>query len=316
MPLRKVHIPSLARRLSCLMAAPSSADAATHAAGLDTYHAVGGDSYHLHGEGGETHSRQATGDWLRLQGRREQSFVCTQVCHDAWDAVALRPVDRFTPWAVLEDITADLALLGIDFIDMVYLDDRPGADFTGVLEALASEIAAARIQAVGLRNWTPDRIRAAHDYAVRMELPRCVAIVTTEMALFTPTAPLWPGYVPFDAGLRSVVRELGLAVFAHVDDLTIGQSLFADAEARDALRPEWLERWRTPDNMTLKQQVQALAATIGASAREINVAWLLTQDFPVIGIIGVPALLGKHGPSYERAAQLSGAAELAALKCV
>src|SRR5579862_3566568 len=108
MPFRLIEIPSLGRALTNIMAAPSSAEPETHAAGLDRYRALGGNCIHLHGEGGETHTRRATGEWLRDNGLRTEFFVCTQICHEGWDEAAARPIDRFTAEAVAEDIDADL----------------------------------------------------------------------------------------------------------------------------------------------------------------------------------------------------------------
>jgi hypothetical protein len=62
------------------MAHPSSGGADTHERGLDEYRRLGGNSIHLHGEGGETHSRRATGQWLGSHGLRPEFFVCTQIC--------------------------------------------------------------------------------------------------------------------------------------------------------------------------------------------------------------------------------------------
>src|SRR5580704_6298278 len=104
MPLRHIEVPSLGQGLSTLMIAPSSAEADAHEAGLNAYHRLGGNGIQLHGEGGETHSRQATGEWLRKHGLRQTFFLCTQICHDEWDDATQQPIDRFTPEAVHQDI--------------------------------------------------------------------------------------------------------------------------------------------------------------------------------------------------------------------
>lgn len=123
MPLRQIEVPSLGRKLSNLMAAPSSAEPETHEAGLDEYRRLGGNGLHLHGEGGETHSRRVTGQWLQRHGLRSEFFVCTQICHDTWDEANHKPIDRFTAEAVATDIAVDLDLLGTKYLDLVYVDD-------------------------------------------------------------------------------------------------------------------------------------------------------------------------------------------------
>src|SRR5690242_13087222 len=97
MPLRQIEILALNRSISCLMAAPSSAEPGTHAAGLDRYRAIGGNCIHLHGEGGETHSRTATGRWISKHNCRNDFVLCTQICHEGWDEQAQHAIARFTP---------------------------------------------------------------------------------------------------------------------------------------------------------------------------------------------------------------------------
>jgi 1-deoxyxylulose-5-phosphate synthase len=277
------------------MAHPSSADADTHQFALDEYVRLGGNCIHLHGEGGEVHSRLATGQWLQSNGLRSEFFLCSQICHDGWDDLASRAIDRFTAQAVSEDIGTDLELLRTEYLDLVYLDDRPQMPLEPVIEAVGREIARGRVRALGVRNWTADRAKA---------LPGVAAIITTELSLAAATGPLWPEYVPFDAELRQVVCDLGLAVFAHGDDINLGQSLYEDGNETASMRRRWLRRWEHPGNPGLVQRVRRLAAARGFTPREMNVAWLLSQPFPSVAVVTLPSLLTAHGAEYERASGL------------
>src|SRR5258708_6264092 len=153
MPFRHIEIPSLSRSLSNVMAHPSSAEPGALDFGLEEYRRLGGNCIHLHGEGDETHSRSATGQWLRSHGLRSEFFVCTQICHDRWDDTAKRAIDRFTPEAVSEDVATDLELLGTPYLDLVYLDDNPRAPCEPVIEAIGRELTRGRLRAFGVRNW-------------------------------------------------------------------------------------------------------------------------------------------------------------------
>jgi 1-deoxyxylulose-5-phosphate synthase len=304
MPLRQIEVPSLGRSLSAFMIAPSSAQRDIHEAGLEAFYRLGGNGIHLHGEGGETHSRLAVGAWLRPHRLRQEFFLCTQICHGAWDETTKQPIARFSPEAVQQDIDTDLQLLGVDYLDLVYLDDHPGLPFEPVIEAIQHEIVSRRVRALGVRNWTADRIRAVHRYATEVAGGGIATLVTTELSLFASTRPLWPEFVPFDATLRQVVGELGLAVLAHATDWTLGQCLFGDEEAMARLRPEWVQRWQHPANADRAQRVQEVARARGLTPRAIQIAWLLNQSFPVIAIVGLPSLLTATGAEYERGSQL------------
>src|SRR5580704_2901240 len=139
MSFRQIKVPTLKRTLSNVMAHPSSADPEAHERGLDEYRLHGGNCIQFHGEGGETHSRDATGRWLQERGLRSEFFLCTQICHDGWDESAGRGIDRFTSSAVSDDIAADPELLKTEYLDLVYLDDRPSARFEGIVEAIGRE---------------------------------------------------------------------------------------------------------------------------------------------------------------------------------
>jgi len=305
MPFRQIYVPSLERNLSVCMAAPSSSAAAdTHEAGLRAYHLAGGNSLHLHGEGGELHSRQAAGAWLQAHSLRKAFFLCTQICHDDWDESAQRSIDRFTPQAVRQDIAENLHLIGTDVLDMVYLDDRPPLPFEPVIEAVHREIASGRVRSFGVRNFTPERLRAAHRFAKETLGQGIAAVITTELSLFTANAPLWPEYIPFDAALQQAVLELGVVVLAHAGDLTLGQCLFGDAESGTVWRPEWVARWQHPDNTAIAARIQETAAILESTPRAIQMAWLLNQPFQVIAILPLPSFQTEIGRQYARGTQI------------
>ena len=110
------------------MACPSSAEPESHEPGLEAYRELG-NCIHVHGEGGETHSRQAVGQWLKRHGRRSDFFLCCQICHEGWDPVAQRSVDRFAPEAVAADVAGDLSLIRTEYLDLVYVANAPGGNF-------------------------------------------------------------------------------------------------------------------------------------------------------------------------------------------
>jgi aryl-alcohol dehydrogenase-like predicted oxidoreductase len=284
------------------MAHPSSADPETHELALDEYARRGGNCIHIHGEGGETHTRRATGRWLQRHGLRPEFFLCSQICHTGWDESAGVVIDRFTPAAVSEDIETDLELLGTEFLDFVYLDDSPAAPFEPIIEAIGKEIELGRVCGFGVRNWNAQRLTAAQAYLSSKSLPKITAIVTTELALAVASTPLWPEYVPFDSELRPTAEGQQLTVFAHAADIILGQFLYEDAVP--ALRQQWIERWQDPGNVPLIQRVKSFANARGLTTREVNVAWLLNQKFPCIAIASLPDILMEHGIEYERASQL------------
>ncbi len=300
-----VYVSSLNRHLSRLVANPSSSGPNTHETGLDAYRESGGNCIYLHGEGGETHSREATARWLRDRGLRNEFFLCTQICHDDWDAIHSRPIDRFTSHAVAEDVTKDLSLMGIDHLDLVCLGDNPASSFEPVFDALTREIQKGRIGAYGLSNWTPRRIEQAIAFAHRQNIPPPAAVFTTELALARASEPMWPEYPPFDGELEKLVERGGLTVFAHVGDVNLGQCLYGDEDSMARFRPNWVSRWQHPANSALTERVRTFAAQRGLTCREVNLAYVLNQSFAVLGILGLPSILDDQREQYLRASGLA-----------
>ncbi|MFO1496932.1 MAG: aldo/keto reductase [Verrucomicrobiota bacterium] len=301
MPLRQIDIPGLRASLTNVMACPSSAAPDWHQAGLDHFHQLGGNCIHLHGEGGETHSRRGVGQWLKRWGLREQFFLCSQIGHEGWDPIARRAVNRCTPEAIAEDISTDLALLGTDYLDLVYIANPPGPALPAVLEAVVGEIDYGRIRAFGVRNWPAEDIRAAQAHAESLGAAGIRAIVTTELALPSARSPLWPQDIPFRL-LEEVVRDLGLAVFAHADDFNIGEYLFEESTA--AVHPRWKQRWEQPANRLLAERVRQLSVRNGHAPQVINLAWLTNRPFPVVALLSLPDLLSARGATVESASCL------------
>ena len=270
------------------MFAPSSMRPDTVEEELHRYFKAGGNALHLHGEGGETLSREAVGKWLKHLDLREDFFLCAQICHDEWDEKAQLPIDRFSPKAVSEDIDTNLRLLGIESLDMVYLDDRPGRRFEPVFEAMCEEVSTVRIRSIGVRNFSAERLRAAHSFSRNIGSKGVSGLITTELSLLRSSNPLWEGYLPFDDSLKQAVQDLGLTVFAHADDMNLGQCLFGDEDAMARLRPEWIARWEPQSNSELISSIEAEAVAQGKSARDVQLDWLLSQPYPVIAIVSNP----------------------------
>ncbi len=297
------------------MANPSSAEPDSHLKGLELFNALGGNAMHLHGEGGETHSRQVTGEWLNASTNRDAFFLCNQICHDEWDEATKSEIDRFLPDAVHEDIELDLRLIGTGHLDLVYLDDRPYQKLEPAIEAICRAISAGKVRAFGVRNFTAERLREADQISRRLVGKGVAAIITTELSPLVPRSPLWPGYVPFDLALRQAARDLDLVVFAHAEDWALGYQVLEDEVLRKRLRPDWVERWQHPDNAAIVQRIKVIAAGQQTSPRAVLISWLINQPFPVIPIVSLTTLLSDAGVEYFVGAATKSANLAADVEC-
>ena len=296
----RADVPTTDWRLSRFMANPSSSAPESHWAGLDAYHRLGGNCIYVHGEGGETHTRETTGRWLRERHLRSRFFLSTQVCHDDWDEMNQRPIGRFTALGLEEDVRKDLELIGTGRIDLIGLSHHPNLPVEPVIDAVRREISAGRVGGYGFCNWPAARIHEAADYAGRSGAPRPAAVFTTELSLLRSTEPLWPEYPPFSQELEAAVIAHRLWVLAHVGDLNLGQCLLGEEDAISRLRPRWMTRWQHPENPRIVERIRKYSAEKGLTPREVNLAWVLHRSFPVVAIAGLPSMLTERRIEYER----------------
>jgi hypothetical protein len=101
-----------------------------------------------------------------------------------------------------------------------------------------------------------------------------------------------------DSALADAARELHLPVLAHADDVNIGSFLFAPAYAAPSRRQTWMERWNHPENPALVERICRYAAARDVPLRAANLAWFLSQKFPVVAIVSFPSFLSRTG-DYE-----------------
>ena len=178
------------------------------------------------------------------------------------------------PEAMLASLDESLARLKTDHIDLFYMhrfDPKvPVADMVG---ALAHAIEAGKIGAYGVSEWGADHIRVAH--AVHP-----MAAVQTEYSLWTRNPEI---------AVLETTRELGIAfvAFSPVARGALGGELrdpavLGDKDLRRTMPRFGAEHW--PQNLTLIERFDALAAEAGIAPAQLALAWLLAQG-PHIHVI-------------------------------
>jgi aryl-alcohol dehydrogenase-like predicted oxidoreductase len=209
--------------------------------------------------GGE--SERLIGRWLKRSGKRDQVVIATKVGMMA----GLKP-DTIEPAC-----NASLERLGVECIDLYYQHkddaDVPLADSVGAFDAL---VKVGKIRAIGLSNFTADRVDAA--------------VAAAQDNGFTKPAALQPWYnmlerQKFEGELRDAAQRHGLAVFPYYslangfltgkyrsrEDLDKSPRGLRNVEYLDGKGPKLLEA------------LDAISAETGASLAAISLAWTMAQ---------------------------------------
>jgi aryl-alcohol dehydrogenase-like predicted oxidoreductase len=208
-----------------------------------------------------------------LKGRRGEFFLASK-CGIVVDGPK-RGVDC-SPEAIDAAIDESLRLLQTDHIDLYYMhrfDPKvPIADSVG---AMARAIAAGKIGAYGVSEWSAAHVREAH--AVHP-----VGAVQTEYSLWTRNVEL---------GVLDTCRELGIALvaFSPVARGALGgvlkdPSTLEEQDLRTKMPRFNAENW--PHNLALIERFVALAGEAGLTPAQLALGWVLSRGDHVHAIPG------------------------------
>src|SRR5258708_24030433 len=136
-------------------------------------------------------SERAIGCWLRERGRRDDVLILTKGVHpflSDW-------IPRVNPAALAQDLGESRERLGVETIDLYLLHrDDPSVSVGSLVDCLNEHVAAGRIRAFGVSNWTHQRIQEANSYAASHGLRGFVAS-SPHLALAVPCEPIARGTV-------------------------------------------------------------------------------------------------------------------------
>jgi aryl-alcohol dehydrogenase-like predicted oxidoreductase len=210
-----------------------------------------------------------------IKDRREQVVLATKFGLVSHSGGGPGVIDS-SPTNVRAAVEGSLKRLGTDHIDLYYQHrvdpNTPIEDTVGALATLVDE---GKVRYIGLSEASPDTIRRAH--AVHP-----VAALQTEYSLWTrdPEAELLP-----------LLRELGIG-FVPYSPLGHG-FLTGTIRSNDELSDD---DWRKTNprfsgenfqrNLRIVDEVEAVAAEVGATPAQIALAWLLTRGDDIAPIPG------------------------------
>lgn len=248
-----------------------TSDSATSYAVLDAFVAGGGNfidtadmySQWVQGhEGGE--SERVIGQWLALNGNRDEIVIATKVgAMDEWEGLAHDNV--------VEALENSLDRLGTDYIDLFYAHhDDPEVEIEDQVRTFDSLVQGGEIRAIGLSNYSPERLREWLDTARRLDA--------------TMPAAIQPHYnlverVPYETEIAPIVREYELAVFSYyslASGFLTGKYRTNDDLARSP-RGGAAKRYMSPEGLRVVDVLDEVAQERGAQMSTVALAWLLDK---------------------------------------
>ncbi len=257
---------------------------------LDAFFAAGGnflDTALVYGDWAATErsvSEKIIGRWMRTRGVREDVIVGTKGGHPLLNRM---DVPRLSPQEIISDLEASLSHLQTDCIDIYWLHrDDPGRPVGDMLETLEARVGRGCIRYYGCSNWTVSRIRQASEYARAHGLRGFIA-----------NQPMWSLARPVRECLpdatMAIMDEEGAAFHRSTGMAAIPYSaqaggFFAKTERSglDGLDENRRRLYGSAENEARSERAQNIAREWGTTVGSVALAFLMSQPFPVIPIIG------------------------------
>ena len=210
-----------------------------------------------------------------IAGRRDEVVIATKFGTFKNSTDGSRGIDGSAA-NVRASVEGSLSRLGTDYIDLYYQHRMdPNTPIEETVGALAELITEGKIRGYGLSEAAPDTIRRAHSV-------HPVTALQTEYSLWSrdPEKEILP-----------VVRELGIGFVPYSPlgrGFLTGTIRSVDALDADDFRranPRF-EGENLEANIRIVEQVDAVAAELGAKPGQVALAWLLAQGDDIAPIPG------------------------------
>lgn len=241
-------------------------------------------------------SEELLGGWVRARGVRERVVLITKGAH---------PGPGWTPRLAAAEITRDLErslkTLRTEYVDLYLLHYDDGVSgVEPIVDELNRHRAAGRIRALGVSNWSTERIARARIYAQARQLAPFV-VSSAQFSLPTWRYPPWQSArslsVPEAEADRRWYQESGVWLLAY-SSLAMGffspSRPYATGEAVAPVRPRLGDDvFLDAVNLGRLRRARELADRRGVSPGQIALAWVLEFGPRVLAVVGARTI-----PSY------------------
>jgi aryl-alcohol dehydrogenase-like predicted oxidoreductase len=190
---------------------------------------------------------------------------------------------RCRPELLVRDLEESLERLGVSSVAvyMPHRDDQsvPVGEF---VDALAAITEAGLAEAYGLSNWSIERYAEATRYAARAGRPDLWGL-SNHLSLTEMVNPIYPGVVGTGETARRWLAETGTRLSPWSAQ---ARGLFARGRPADVWGPEFGPTWGSIANEARVRRTTELAAELGVRPVNVSLAWVLSQPFPTLPVVG------------------------------
>ncbi|RIX53995.1 aldo/keto reductase [Paenibacillus nanensis] len=248
------------------------------AANMDAFLAIGGnsvDSAHIYCGG---QSEEVLGRYMEERRNRDKIVILTKGAHHDHTG------HRVTKEAIDYDLSVSLERLRTDYIDLYALHrDDPSMPVEIIVDALNEHMANGTVKAIGVSNWTWQRIDEANKYASANGL-NGFTFSSPNLSLAKPNEPFWKGCVSADEETCRWHEKEQLPLLSWSSQARGFFTGRFTPEVRD--NADLVRVFYSEDNWERLARAKQLAEEKGVTAIQIALAYVLNQPFPTCALIG------------------------------
>lgn len=218
---------------------------------------------------------KTVGQWLTNRELRREAVIIGKGAH----------TPNCNPEALDRELKISLDRLQTDYIDIYMLHrDNAGIPVGEFIDALNRHVDAGRVHAIGVSNWSIERISQANVWAEANGMRGFVA-VSNQYSLARPLVKqIWAGCV--DVGDPESLFWFERTQTALIPWSSQSQGFFVRGHPAERSERQMVRCWYGDDNFERLRRARELAAERGFEAVHVALAWVLTQPFPTFPVIG------------------------------
>ncbi|MFD2215638.1 aldo/keto reductase [Metabacillus endolithicus] len=246
---------------------------------LDRYVAKGGNTIDTAFGYARGESEVAIGMWLEERNNRDSVVILTKGAHPFG-----KNGPRVNPECITSDLMTSLSRLKTDYIDLYALHrDDPNVPVGTIIDVLNEHINAGRIKAIGVSNWTTERIEEANEYAAKNGKVG-FTFNSPNLSLAKANEPYFPGSISADEDYCKWHEKTQLPLLSwssQARGFFTGRFTPEDRSNEDLVRVFYSDQ-----NWERYHRAEQLAKEKGYSLIQIALAYVLNQPFPTCAVIG------------------------------
>ncbi|MGV8985796.1 MAG: aldo/keto reductase [Cypionkella sp.] len=276
-PMPKVKLEDVARPVSKLIIGCDNRNTVAEGAVVwDAWLEAGGNAFDTGFVYGGGLHETVLGQWIAARGVAKDIVVIAKGAHTPY----------CTPRAIGAQLDISLERLGLTFVPIYIMHrDNPSVPVGEFVEALNALKQAGKIGIFGGSNWSPARLAQANDYAAKHGLEP-FRILNNNLSLAVMEKPVWAGCVT--SNTPETLEFLRKGSVAHLSWSSQARGYFLPEALRNRLPADTAPEtcFGSPANAERRNRAETLAAEMGVSAHNIATAWVLSQSFNSLALIG------------------------------